>query len=328
MKWIVEKFESFGGRVAVIDNDIEYSYQKLFDKLKYYTDLFHGEIGTGQSVAYVGKYCFESIAIFFGLYETNQIISLIGADDAELNKKLEIFQPNFIITLNKGLAEIRKNKLTTTDKLIQSFKNAGHIGLVIFTSGTTGIPKAILHNLDLLINSYKRDYTKDLNIIPLLGFDHIGGFDMMMSQLTIGATLTIADNRTPEKICETIERHHVNIISASPTFFNLLLLSEVYKSYDLRSLQMIGYGSEPMPEWILQKLTEAFPRVQFQQKYGLSETNAIRIKSKASESLFFKIDDPTVEYKIVDNELYLRCPSVFAGYLGQTNAPPPIGRLV
>jgi acyl-CoA synthetase (AMP-forming)/AMP-acid ligase II len=245
---------------------------------------------------------------------------LLTDDENEvLETKLSIANPDFVIDLRNDKCLISKRNPASNNKLVEELKLSENSGLVLFTSGTTGDPKAILHNLDSIIASYDRNYVKDLNIIPLLGFDHIGGLDMLLSQLSIGATLTIPENLTPEYICETIENHKVNVLSASPTFLNLLLISGAFLDHDLTSLQIIGYGSEPMPEWLLKKLNTIFPWVSFQQKYGLSETNAIRIKSKSKNSLFFKIDDASVDFKVVENELWLKSLSVFSGYLNNSD---------
>jgi len=316
MKWLPEKFGTFADRTAIIDKGQVFSYGDLCSKIKSYIGIFENHIAAGQIVALSGKYSFETIAAFFALYELNQVISLFTDEEGtELEFKLKILQPGIVIEIQGDKCVISKRDSNQKNKLIQSLKQSGDSGLVLFTSGTTGEPKAILHNLDALVSQYKREYIKDLNIIPLLGFDHIGGLDMMLSQLAIGATLTIPENRTPRYICETIEKYRVNVISGSPTFLNLLLLSEAYRDCDLTSLQIIGYGSEPMPEWLLGKLNLTFPWVTFQQKYGLSETNAVRIRSKSKNSLFFRIDDPSVDFNVIENELWLRSPSVFSGYL-------------
>ena len=93
---------------------------------------------------------------------------------------------------------------------------------------------------------------------------------------------------------------------APPTFLNLLILSESYKSYDLGSLQIIGFGAEQMPESLYLRIKEIFPGVRLQQKFGTSETNAIRVRNHATDNLYMKIDDPNIQYKIIDGELWLK----------------------
>jgi acyl-CoA synthetase (AMP-forming)/AMP-acid ligase II len=105
------------------------------------------------------------------------------------------------------------------------------------------------------------------------------------------------------------------VLPASPTFLNLLLLAECQLRFDLSSLKIIGFGAEPMPERLLARLKAAFPGVDFQQKFGTSETNAIRVRNRADGSLFMAIDDPGVEWKVVDGELWLRSRARIVGYL-------------
>jgi len=66
---------------------------------------------------------------------------------------------------------------------------------------------------------------------------------------------------------------------------------------------------------VLTRLAAAFPNAKLQQKFGTSETGAIRIKSADNESLFFRIEDSDTEWKIVEDELWLKTPSRILGYL-------------
>jgi acyl-CoA synthetase (AMP-forming)/AMP-acid ligase II len=101
-----------------------------------------------------------------------------------------------------------------------------------------------------------------------------------------------------------------------------MLLAHIPKTHDLSSVEVVAYGAEPMPQPLLRRLAEAFPRARLQQKFGTSETGAVRIKSADNQSLFFRIDDPDTEWKIVDDVLWLKTPSRILGYLNA--APDPL----
>ena len=88
--------------------------------------------------------------------------------------------------------------------------------------------------------------------------------------------------------------------------------------YDMSSLRMITYGTEPMPDSLLAKLKEVFSRVKFLQTFGTSETGISQTSSKSSTSTFIKIDDPNTEYKIVENELWIRSKTQIMGYLNSS----------
>jgi acyl-coenzyme A synthetase/AMP-(fatty) acid ligase len=130
--------------------------------------------------------------------------------------------------------------------------------------------------------------------------------------------MVFPETRNPELVARLIEKYKVNILPASPTFLNLMLISEVPMHYDLSSLRMITYGTEPMPESLLLKLKETFGRVKFLQTFGTSETGITQTSSKSSDSTFLKINDPNTEYKIVDGELWIRSKTQIMGYLNSS----------
>ena len=52
--------------------------------------------------------------------------------------------------------------------------------------------------------------------------------------------------RTASSILSLIEKFKVELLPTSPSFLNLILLSEEYKNFDLKSLKIITYGTEPI----------------------------------------------------------------------------------
>jgi acyl-CoA synthetase (AMP-forming)/AMP-acid ligase II len=105
------------------------------------------------------------------------------------------------------------------------------------------------------------------------------------------------------------------LLPTSPTFINLLLLSEAYKRYDLSSLQMVTYGTEVMPESTLNRFHELFPNVKLLQTYGLSEVGILRSKSKSSDSLWVKVGGEGFETRVRDGMLEIKAQSAMLGYL-------------
>jgi len=99
-----------------------------------------------------------------------------------------------------------------------------------------------------------------------------------------------------------------------------LLLSEEWQRHDLSSLQVITYGSEPMPASTLQRVHLTFPHVRLQQTYGLSELGILRSQSRGSDSLWVRVGGEGYETRVVDNRLRIRARSAMLGYL---NAPSP-----
>jgi acyl-coenzyme A synthetase/AMP-(fatty) acid ligase len=168
-----------------------------------------------------------------------------------------------------------------------------------------------------LLASYESRHESDLAMLAFLGFDHIGGLNTLFNTLAAGSLLAVPTSRSPADVAATIARHHVAILPASPTFLNLLLAAGV--TGDLASLRVITYGTEPMPESLLVRLKAAFPRVRFIQTFGTSETGITRTVSPEAGSTFLRFEDPDIEWKVIDDELWLRSRTQIAGYLNASN---------
>ncbi len=82
-------------------------------------------------------------------------------------------------------------------------------------------------------------------------------------------------------MCQAIERYELELLPTSPTFLQMLLIGRYYEKYNLSSLKIISYGTEPMPASTLARMHKLFPDVRMKQTYGLTELGAIRTKSKA-----------------------------------------------
>ena len=74
------------------------------------------------------------------------------------------------IVCTDDLPRISETNNTRTNVLFEELRKAEHAGLVLFSSGITGEPKAMLHDLDKLVASYKKDVTKEINSILFLTF--------------------------------------------------------------------------------------------------------------------------------------------------------------
>jgi long-chain acyl-CoA synthetase len=203
--------------------------------------------------------------------------------------------------------------------LLNQLKELNHGCLVLFTSGTSGEPKAIVHDFTKLIEKYKvkRPAYRTIAFLPL---DHMGGLNTLLHTLYNGGCIIVPQNRKPDYICQLIETYEIELLPTTPSFLNLLLVSKVYQNYDLSSLKIISYGTEPMLQSTLDKLKEVFPNVRLQQTYGLSELGVLRSKSKDDTSLWVKIGGEGFETRVRDGLLEIKADSAMVGYI---NAPSP-----
>ena len=316
MSFILDKFKSFNSKNAIVFEDRIYTYEEFIKQIKDYKNILDKHNISSKVVVILGDYSFYNLALFFALYENKNIIVPITSNIKKVQDDFieESFCQTIIKTDEKNLL-IQNLKTTFSHNMIDNLREKNSSGLILFSSGSTGKPKAMIHNLDTLIDSFKDKKEKSMNMLVFLMFDHIGGLNTVFNALCMGASLIIPKIKDAKTICELIEKYKIMVLPSSPTFLNLILISEEYKNYDLSSLRMITYGTETMPQSLLLKLKEVFPKVKFLQTFGTSETGISTTSSKSSNSLFMKLEDINGEYKIVENELWLRSKTQVLGYL-------------
>lgn len=318
----IEKLSLYKEKIAIIDSEREISYSNLVENISNFNlKLEMLNVNSGEVVFILGDYSFDSISLFFSLALNGNIIVPITSDhEQEINERIDVAQPDWIFNLNSNSEKKIEhvNKLER-HQLLNSLIESKLSGLILFSSGSTGKPKAMVHNLENLLSNYIDKKGKEMNFLVFLMFDHIGGLNTLFNCLSMGVTITIPQNRNPNHIAWLIEKYKINILPSSPTFLNLMLISNVFDIFNLSSIRMITYGTEAMPESLLLKLKAKLPRVKFLQTFGTSETGIMKTSSMSSSSTFIKFDDPNQEFKIVNGELWLRSKTQVLGYINHSN---------
>ena len=148
--------------------------------------------------------------------------------------------------------------------------------------GSTGQSKASALEFNSLLEKFRTPRSAHRTLI-FLQPDHIGGINTLAHVLCNGGTLVPAPERTAEAVCSAIAAHRIQLLPTTPTFLRMLLISDVIKRHDLSSLEIVTYGTEPMPTSTLEAIREALPRVRFKQTYGLSELGIMPTQSRGSD---------------------------------------------
>jgi acyl-CoA synthetase (AMP-forming)/AMP-acid ligase II len=217
---------------------------------------------------------------------------------------------------------------------------------VIFTSGTSGRPKAVvlshrslLAGLQQLLQVSRRlphqvDETSGdigLHTGPLF---HIGGIQMLLRAITVGSTLVMPAGRfDPGDVLELIERHQISRWSAVPTMVTRVLDHPDAKTRDLRSLTSLTIGGAPVHADLLERVRTGLPGVnaRIPTGYGLTENGgqatAASGRDTAARPGCSGRPLPCVELRFApqpglpDGEILLRSPTQMSGYLGSAESP-------
>lgn len=320
--FLMESFEKNKGKEAIVWKDQSFTYRWLRDRILHWQELVRSrEITPGTAVCLEGDFSPNAVALFLALAEAEAIlVPLTGAAEAKKNEFREIAEGEITFLLNEhDEVDIRKGNRREKNEYYRRLMELRSPGLILFSSGSTGKSKAAVHNLSKVLEKF-RVSRPPLRTLSFLLYDHMGGLNTMLHTLSNGGCLVTVQDRSPQNVLRAVERHKVELLPASPTFLNLMLLSEGYKKHDLGSLRIISYGTEPMPQSTLDRLNDVFPEIRLQQTYGLSELGVTRSKSRDSRSLWFRIGGEGFQTRVVNGMLEIKAESAMLGYL---NAPSP-----
>ncbi len=320
IEFIVNKIKSYSDAIAVVSDGKEYTFNNIieeFNNAKAY--LEKNDVKPNSVVSLLSEFNPKSIAMFLALIEIDAIIVPISKTVKATDSYVKVSQSEYFIDIQEDYS-IKFLESTPSHEMLLGLKEKKAPGLILFSSGTTGEPKAALHDLTFLLDKFRVE-GKRLSTVTFLLFDHIGGFNTMMHTLVNGGLSVTLKTRSADEVCSLIEKYKLQLLPTSPTFINLIILNKTYEKYDLSSLEIITYGTEPMPEATLKAMHKILPNAKLKQTYGLSEVGIMPTKSENSESLWVKLrNDETFQTKIVDDILYIKSKSAMIGYL---NAPSP-----
>ncbi len=187
----------------------------------------------------------------------------------------------------------------TPPQMITSFNNTSKWRITLYTSGTTGLPKRVSHTFQNVTRMVKKSSKMESDI---WGFSynptHIAGLQVFFQALLNNNSIITLFGQSRSKIYELIEQFHITNISATPTFFRMLLPIE--KPYN--SVKRITSGGEKFDNKFTESLLTIFPNAKILNVYASTEAGTVL----AANGDLFQIKDALKKMvKIVDNELFI-----------------------
>jgi len=310
------KMSQHKNAVALINSDRKFSYFTLLDRIVEKEREYGGlGIRNGKIAAIIGDYSFDGIVcLLAALFCGATVIPLTRESYQKHSKQVSLLNVDYVIDTKTQIVSEASNNYSSSEQSWRNLVPQNAPGLIVFTSGSSGVPKGVIHNVDFLCSRYLQKREPFVSIC-FLQFDHMGGFNTLLSILFRGGTAISLKDRSPDLVCKVIESFSATLLPTTPSFLTQLLISNAHKKYDLNSLKVVSYGTEPMNAALLEKLVKELPDCKFKQTYGLSETGVLQISSKSNDSLWFKFTEKHLKYRVIDNILWLKTNSNLLGKL-------------
>jgi acyl-CoA synthetase (AMP-forming)/AMP-acid ligase II len=215
------------------------------------------------------------------------------------------------------------------------------VGLLPYSSGTTGLPKGVRLTHANLVTSVRQvsrglRVTDRDTVAAVAPFAHIMGFLVTLAvPLCAGATVVTVPRFDPARLLELVERHRVTVLIGAPPMLRTLVTHPLAADADLSSLELVVCGGAALPAATQQALAARLPGATVGQAWGLTETTVgVSMPDRATGSVPGTVGRviPNTELRVVDpgtgrdlgpgrpGELLARGPQVMAGYLHRPEA--------
>ena len=290
----------------------------LEDVIKQNTDHLK-IIKKGDIVAIIGDFDPVSISNLIKLIDLGAIIVPLTDDTKPLHEYYFENSHCDYILCNNEIQKVNQNPKKSI--FIEQLRESGNPGLILFSTGTTGRPKAILHDFSNFLERFesKRPPLKTLNFLL---FDHIGGINTLFYTIMNNGEVYVPKERSPMGIAHEINKNKIELLPTSPSFLRMMLIEKVFDTNLLDSLKLITYGTEKMDENTLNIITSKL-NCDVRQTYGMSELGIFKVLTKSKDELWIKIVGSGIEIKIDDGVLKIKSNIKMLGYL---NAESPFDK--
>jgi acyl-CoA synthetase (AMP-forming)/AMP-acid ligase II len=266
-------------------------------------------VGRGDRVAVMQVNCPQNIEAYFAAAQLDAIYVPINfrSKTEELQQMLALAQPSLMLIGERYLqllpAEGDASVALPPDRVVilDGESNGGRVSyeellagtsndellfpeaedndttVVMFTAGTTGIPKGVMLTHDSFASYLLATVTPadpDIEETNLLSVPlyHIAGLQAALAAVYGGRTMVVMRQFDPVEWLTLVQQHRANRAMVVPTMLKQLMDHPRFHDFDLSSLDIITYGAAPMPLEVIKRAIEGFSGVRFINAFGQTET--------------------------------------------------------
>lgn len=261
------------------------------------------------------EYCYDDLLrslneanVYYPYYKTADVyayfVNLIKALAA--NKPLVLLDSDINSSEIDGLDESKVNlaesisssSFNSMDEVVAAVQGSSS-EITIFTSGTTGQPKKVVHSIATLTRSVRiGDRYKGQIWAYAYNPTHMAGLQVFFQAFENQNTLVNVFNQPREYVYQQIQDKCITHISATPTFYRLLLPFEL--AYE--SVARVTLGGEKSDQHLYDSIAKIFPNAKINNVYASTEAGSLF----AAKGDSFQIPDAIKDkFKVVDDELLI-----------------------
>jgi acyl-CoA synthetase (AMP-forming)/AMP-acid ligase II len=322
---------------SVVDNYGTDTYAQLHGRIGYAMRLLRARgVDVGATILLIAPNSREAVAVYLAALGVGARIVLLDrrAGAADIRHAIDVTGPVLVVADPNAQALTDVDRLTVLPLIdVEAREGAGdliaadiaHSSVVMFTSGTSSRPKAVLHNVQGLLAG-ARNMARTLSftdrdaaflVSPLAG---ITGVAQLHLALECGGRLVLEDAFSPADSLARLVDHEATVFGGAPFVLESLLTEATKQGCRELPLRSAAVGGTSIPRALLEEAWSRYRMVP-SRVYGSSEC-PIAFASAPSDDLEARFRDegvamPGTEGRIdpSSGELQVRGENLFLGYL-------------
>lgn len=286
----------FGDRVAFVDPDAGTSitYQELFEAAGAAASYVQSTNATRLAMLDVSNLAIP-VALFASGWAGVPYVPLnYRLTGTEIDALLARIEPAYLVTEADRVSSFEERggvQTASREDFLTMARGGGggpdawsmdqeETAVLLFTSGTTGAPKAAVlrhkHLVSYIIGSveFMGADENDAALVCVPPY-HIAGIAAVMSSVYSGRRVVQLANFSPERWIEIARSENITTAFVVPTMLSRIIEAlEGEGDAGMPNLQSLSYGGGKMPLSVIEKAMKFFPNTDFTNAYGLTETSS------------------------------------------------------
>ena len=313
--------EAMGDRIAITNKDKNISFQELYNSA-----LAATKVIIDSNCKYVSVLDISSFAVPIAMFGAagagvpyvpinyrlteDEIQQLLGRitpalliTDTEKATQYADKDGVLVIEREQFISQMSKADVSDTEFPMDS----DQVAVQLFTSGTTGRPKAAVlrHNnlVSYILGSveFMSANEDDAAIVTVPPY-HVAGISALISSVYSGRRMALLPDFSAEAWLELAHREKITNAFIVPTMLARVidhLVGKGIEKVDMPHLKALAYGGGKMPARIIEEALQLFPNVNFTNAYGLTETSStITILGSAEHREAIASDQPDIRKRL------------------------------